>query len=287
MRNVTFFTILLFSCLQVNAQDDYLKSANDCFEKGDYECAKRNYTLFQTWDGRDMSTQIQNADECFRTLIAADEYFKDKEYEKAKERYQIVLEKNPKDPYAQKQYDLCKDNATQEEPTKIQDIESQFSNYTETSNGLNIEMIFVQGGTFTMGCTSEQGGECSEDEKPAHRVTVSDYYIGKYEVTQAQWIAVMGKNPSLFKTGYNLPVERVSWDDIQNFITRLNNMTGKQYRLPIEAEWEYAARGGSKSQGYKYSGSNTADNVAWYNGNSVKCTHYMKNVVKHLTVQKS
>ena len=139
-------------------------------------------------------------------------------------------------------------------------------------NSLNIEMVFVQGGTFTMGCTSEQEGDCLYDEKPAHRVTVSDYYIGKYEVTQAQWRAVIGNNPSNFK-GENLPVETVSWNDVQEFIRRLNASSGKQYRLPTEAEWEFAARGGNSSRGNKYSGSNTVGNIAWYDENSGSSTH--------------
>jgi formylglycine-generating enzyme required for sulfatase activity len=131
------------------------------------------------------------------------------------------------------------------------------------------EMVFVQGGAFTMGCADV---DCSCWEKPAHRVMLSDFYIGKYEVTQAQWKAVTGNNPSEF-TGDNLPVEHVSWDDVQGFITKLNRMTGKQYRLPTEAEWEFAARGGNSSKGYKYSGSNTAGDVAWYRDNSNSITH--------------
>jgi len=128
-------------------------------------------------------------------------------------------------------------------------------------------MVFVQGGTFTMGCTNEQGDDCYDNEKSAHQVTVSSFYIGKYEVTQAQWQAVMGSNPSYFK-GDNLPVITVSWNDVQEFIRRLNAATGKQYRLPTEAEWEYAARGGNKSRGYKYSGSNNLNDVAWTGENS-------------------
>jgi len=132
---------------------------------------------------------------------------------------------------------------------------------------VGIEMVFVKGGTFKMGCTSEQGTDCSDDEKPIHSVTVSDFYIGKYEVTQNQWVKVMGSNPSSFKGG-NLPVEQVSWNDVQKFILRLNTMTGKKFRLPTEAEWEYAARGGANSKGYKYPGSNNVNYVAWYNVNS-------------------
>ena len=141
-------------------------------------------------------------------------------------------------------------------------------NVQKSSNILDEpEMVFVQGGTFTMGCSSEWGDDCSYDDRPTHQVTVSNYYIGKYEVSQAQWKAVMGYNPSSCK-GDNLPVESVTWDDVQEFIYKLNSLTGKSYRLPTEAEWEYAARGGNKSKGYKYSGSNDIDDVAWYRYNS-------------------
>ncbi|MDR1865794.1 MAG: formylglycine-generating enzyme family protein [Bacteroidales bacterium] len=137
----------------------------------------------------------------------------------------------------------------------------------------SIKMVFVQGGTFTMGCTAEQGGACYDDEKPAHQVTLSDFYIGKYEVTQAQWKAVMGSNPSGFSGCDNCPVEQVSWDDVQEFIQKLNAGTGLNYRLPTEAEWEDAARGGAQSRGYKYSGSNSVDEVAWHWDNSGSKTH--------------
>ncbi len=136
----------------------------------------------------------------------------------------------------------------------------------------DIAMVYVSGGTFTMGATSEQGSDADSDEKPAHSVTLSGYYIGKYEVTQELWKAVMGSNPSSFK-GDNLPVENVSWNDVQEFLRKLNAMTGKRYRLPTEAEWEFAARGGNSSRGYKYSGSNSIGSVAWYYGNSGNRTH--------------
>lgn len=139
-------------------------------------------------------------------------------------------------------------------------------------NGVSFDMIKVEGGTFTMGATSEQGGKAQSDEKPTHKVTLSDFMIGKTEVTQELWQAVMKSNPSYFM-GYNLPVEQVSWDDCQVFIMKLNVLTGLNFRLPTEAEWEYAARGGKKSKGYKYSGSNDIGSVAWYSGNSSARTH--------------
>ena len=139
-------------------------------------------------------------------------------------------------------------------------------------DGISIDMVRVEAGTFKMGATPEMKNPW-KDEKPAHQVTLTnDYYMGKYEVTQALWQAVMGNNPSDFK-GDNLPVESVSWDDCQEFISKLNRITGKTFRLPTEAEWEYAARGGNKSRGYQYSGSNNLSDVAWYSDNSGKKTH--------------
>ena len=143
---------------------------------------------------------------------------------------------------------------------------------TFTVKGVQFTMMPVEAGTFTMGATSEQVNPDS-DEKPAHQVTLTNnYYIGQTEVTQALWTAVMGSNPS-YRKGDNRPVETVSWDDCQKFITKLNSLTGQNFRLPTEAEWEYAARGGKKSQGYQYSGSNNLDEVAWYDGNSSSQTH--------------
>ena len=146
---------------------------------------------------------------------------------------------------------------------------------TITVNGVSFDMIMVEGGTFTMGATSEQGEDAYSHEKPVHQVTLSDYYIGETEVTQALWKAVMGTNPSYFKGDSN-PVEKVSWNDCQEFIRKLNSLTGRTFRLPTEAEWEYAARGGNQSKGYKYSGSNTLSSVAWYADNSSSQTHAVK-----------
>ena len=129
------------------------------------------------------------------------------------------------------------------------------------------EMIWVEGGTFIMGCTDEQGDDCFDSEKPSHQVTLSGFYIGKYVVTQKEWVAAMGINPSYWK-GDNIPVHYISWEKAQEYINILGTSTGKKYRFPTEAEWEYAARGGNKSKGYKYSGSNYPDEVGWYSGGS-------------------
>ena len=140
-----------------------------------------------------------------------------------------------------------------------------------TVKGVSFKMIPVEGGTFTMGATSEQE-DTYDAEKPTHQVTLSSYYIGETEVTQALWTAVMGNNPSEFN-GDNNPVEQVTWNYCQEFIEKLNSLTGKKFRLPTEAEWEYAARGGNKSKGYQYCGSNNLDDVAWYYDNSEEKTH--------------
>ena len=139
---------------------------------------------------------------------------------------------------------------------------------TFTVNGVTFKMVAVEGGTFTMGATAEQGSDAYTNEKPTHQVTLSSYSIGETEVTQALWQAVMGTNPSNFTGNPQRPVEKVSWNACQMFITKLNQMTGKNFRLPTEAEWEYAARGGNLSQGYKYPGSNDVNEVAWFRDNS-------------------
>ena len=132
------------------------------------------------------------------------------------------------------------------------------------------DMVYVEGGTFTMGATREQGSNVDSDETPTHQVSLSGYYIGKYEVTQEQWVAVMGEKPEYLTGSPRHPVAYVSWDDCQIFVGRLSAITKKQFRLPTEAEWEYAARGGIHSKGYKYSGSNYVGDVAWFHDN---CDH--------------
>ena len=178
----------------------------------------------------------------------------------------------PLQPQVQQQQPAQQPMQPVQQQQEQQPVEQQPEPERPQSNLPEIEMVWVSGGTFTMGATSEQGSDAWDDEKPAHSVTLSGYYIGKYEVTQAQWKAVMGNNPSYFK-GDNLPVENVTWNDVQEFIRKLNQLTGKSYRLPTEAEWEYAARGGSNSSGNKYSGSNNIGSVAWYTENSGSKTH--------------
>ena len=137
-----------------------------------------------------------------------------------------------------------------------------------TIGGVTFNMVPVTGGTFTMGFTGETPDSDDEIALPAHQVTLSSYSIGETEVTQALWVAVMGNNPSRYTGDTSRPVESVSWNDCQQFITQLNQMTGMTFRLPTEAEWEFAARGGNMSHGYMYSGSNTLNDVSWNSNNN-------------------
>ena len=153
-------------------------------------------------------------------------------------------------------------------------LENTKLNDTIINKTINLDMVYVQGGTFTMG-SKDDDKEADAEEKPAHKVTLNDFYIGKTEVTQAQWRAIMGSDPPelSFKGCDNCPVESVSWDDIQEFMKKLNAKSKNQYRLPTEAEWEFAARGGTKSKNYIYSGSNNVDEVAWHDTHSGNKTH--------------
>ena len=149
---------------------------------------------------------------------------------------------------------------------KKEDLSGTITTYNV--NGVSFDMVFVQGGTFTMGCTDW----CSSWDRSALKIKLRSFQIGKYEVTQKLWNAIMDDNPSVF-IGDNLPVHKVCWTDAQEFIRRLNLATGKNYRLPTEAEWEYAARGGNRTQGYTFSGSNDIFQVAWFYDNSESTPH--------------
>jgi hypothetical protein len=148
----------------------------------------------------------------------------------------------------------------------------ELKDYTFQINGVDFEMVFVEKGTYQMGYDPNRDGEDKYTNNTLHQVTIDSFFIGKYLVTQAQWQLIMGNNPSRFK-GENLPVETVSWKDCQEFINKLNRKRGRKYRLPTEEEWEYAARGGKQSNGYKYAGSNDLSSVAWYSENSNSKTH--------------
>jgi len=148
------------------------------------------------------------------------------------------------------------------------ELKRKIASFTETVNGVSFEMVAVERGTFMMG--SNDG---YEDEKPVHRVTLDDYYIGKTQVTASFWLMIelasLGEQVDMTKRDLNnLPIVQISWNDIRIFLMTLNELTGKKYCLPTEAEWEFAARGGNQSKGYIYAGSNNIDDVAWYDKNT-------------------
>ena len=149
-------------------------------------------------------------------------------------------------------------NGGGEEPAETQVFEVKGTKFT---------MVKVETGAFMMG-----SNRTFDSPTPFHEVKINEFYIGQTEVTQELWETVMGTMPQNWK-GLQLPIERVSWEDCQAFIKKLNEMTGQKFRLPTEAEWEYAARGGNRSNGYIYSGSNNLDDVAWYRQNSDEKTH--------------
>lgn len=171
--------------------------------------------------------------------------------------------------------DVCKDTIRQRNLELVNSLNNKNSVHNDRSSiesfnirGVPFNMIYVEGGTFLMGATEEQEGSANYKEQPVHPVTVSDYYIGQTQVTQALWEAVMGSNPSANRGNSQRPVEYITWYDCQDFVNKLSELTGKKFRIPTEAEWEYAARGGKFTHGYKYSGSNITDEVAWHETNS-------------------
>lgn len=223
-------------------------------------------------------------------LRQANNYMSKGDYKNAKAKAEAVLSIDKSNSEAKKILTSCNSKLGQNVPPKKQEskqatvrpqqsaaakpqIESSrpSSKRMFSVNGVRFAMVYVEGGSFRMGTS---GGEFSR-EAPAHNVTVSGFHIGETEVTQQLWQAVMGSNPSGFR-GSQLPVESVDYYDCQEFIRRLNSLTGEQFRLPYEAEWEFASRGGVRSQGYKYAGSNSIEQVAWYNANSGNRSHEVK-----------
>ena len=208
--------------------------------------------------------------ECWEMLSRAKKNYLENGEAEAREQFRLLISTCPGSVAKEAQAWLQKQKNKQSNSSSY-DNNSEIETFTV--HGVAFKMVRVVGGTFQMGATSEQGSDADSDETPVHSVTLSDYYIGQTEVTQELWEAVMGSNPSYFKGDNQRPVENVSWNDCQEFIEKLNRLTGKNFRLPTEAEWEYAARGGNKSRGYKYSGSNNPDAVAWYDDNSGSKTH--------------
>ena len=263
MKQFCIITIFLFISLSLSAQSyspcytEFMAKGNAAYNQGKYSEAKTYYAKAKQCVGGNPTEAQRKINSCDAKLKAQQEAAE----AKRKAEQEAAEAKRKAEAEAARQ-------------RAIDEAKSRGYEYI-TVNGVTFKMVYVQGGTFTMGCTSEQGGDCYGGEKPSHQVTLSDYWIGETEVTQALWEAVMGSNPSYFK-GDNRPVEKVSWDDCQEFIRKLNALTGKTFALPTEAQWEYAARGGNKSRHCKYAGSNSIGDVAWYWDNSGSSTHPVK-----------
>lgn len=164
------------------------------------------------------------------------------------------------------------------EPEQPGDDDNTPKDYVDTAFGMALSMVYVEGGTFMMGATEEQGKSIDKMELPVHEVTLNDFYIGQYEVTQAQWASVMDATLSdiadeYYGIGDDFPMYDITWTDAYIFCERMSKRTGKTYRLPTEAEWEYAARGGQKADSAKYAGGNDIDEVAWYKDNGGETAH--------------
>ena len=171
------------------------------------------------------------------------------------------------------------------QPKKADPINSLAEPLRSHLKKLVADMVLVEGGTYMMG---NPNGDWDDEyciDVP-HKVTLSSFYICKYEVTEALWTAVMGSNPSDHKLGDNYPVERVNWYDCQDFVEKLSELTGRHFRLPTEAEWEYAARGGKRSRGYRYSGSYNLDEIGWYADNSRAYSWYTLGTKKEVGTKK-
>ena len=249
---------------------------------------ERKKKHLEVWKGYCERGKQQGNDKQFKKLQSniSDLNDKLKESEKQRKELEVLKDKVEKleSQVESKKKELAnRDLQLKKSEKQRRDLEFQLSNLTASpqkkesvleiklDENVKFRMILVEGGTFMMGA-NEGDSEAFDWEKPTHPVTLSSYSIGETAVTQALWEAIMGNNPSFFK-GADRPVEKVSWDDCQEFIRKLNEKTNRKFRLPTEAEWEFAARGGNKSKGYKYAGSNDIDSVAWYNDNSGEQTH--------------
>lgn len=252
----------------------------------------------KNWD--EALRQVEQAQDILRKPAAIFEsiriksYHGKKDYKKAKEHVEVFYKTAPANNLIQEMAPIILDidNKLEEEQRRREKAEIDRRRVEEEERKrkeaellipesireLEKNMVNVQGGTFMMGCIKHGGfgsAGCNTWEEPRHSVSLSNFRIAKFEVTQVQWRSVMGSDPpELHNKGCdNCPVENVSWNDIQEFLNKLNQITGKNYRLPTEAEWEYAARGGNRSRGYFYSGGSNLNSVGWHKDNSDLKTH--------------
>ncbi len=276
----------------------YLQMAMNYYKSGKYEKAGETLDVYCDLTNCDKVQDLrQNIETCRELNKSARDAKNEGKYTMAIAFYERILSVNPDDPKARKHIDEVRKFMGKLDPDQESEevlLEEKFPSlptqkdsdgfFQERTLGINMKMIYVEGGSFWMGCTSEQGSDCGEDEYPLHRVNLASYYISECEITQEQWWNVMknsyyqqqrrqGAEFSVNKLKSNYPVTDVSWEDAQAFCKELSAKTGRKYRLPTEAEWEYAARGGKNSKGRKYSGSSLVENVAWSTENSDEYVH--------------
>jgi len=247
MKTFLTFIVLLSGVYSLSAQENYLQKANDYYKSGDYQNAIQNYNLYKSYfpQGEKVDELIKKATDCQQIMGVAKILFDKEDYENAAIEYNRLLQLNEDDSFSKRMFELCLKMIGKKTPaTENKNTEPETENKNAAVKSYNpdgIEMMYVEGPSGNM----------------------TNFFIGKYPITQGQWMAVMGKNPSQYK-GTNRPVESVSWNDIQEFLKKLNARTGRNYRLPTEIEWLYAAKGGKNRDNYKYAGSDNANEVAWF-----------------------
>jgi formylglycine-generating enzyme required for sulfatase activity len=254
--------IALLSINEVSAQmPEVCKIALDKGKK-EYEAGNYDEAIKKFKEGEDLSVCKEECNEWINKCEDRIKEQRSKQQQQQKEREEA--ERKMREQEAKKQQEAERIAREQQEEKQRQE-KLKISTLPDV---INRQMVYVQGGKFDMGCQKN----CGEYERPVHQVVLNDFYIGKYEITQQIWQDIMGDSLSGF-AGNNLPVESVTWNDVQDFIFQLNKLSGKNYRLPTEAEWEYAARGGNQSKKNTYSGSKDAGSIAWYYLNSNGSTH--------------
>ncbi|MCM1168669.1 MAG: formylglycine-generating enzyme family protein [Bacteroides sp.] len=289
------FVLPLSLSAQDNEYKDLLQKAFEYFEGGRYGKAKNAmdaYCQMKEPIG-EVAELRKKIEDCNSLNRQAGQSRKDARYHAALQYYERIRSINPGDPRLddkmaeiQKLMDkpASSNGVETSNVTYIPPVPDANGNYMETVSGINLKMVYVEGGVFKMGCTSAQRSNCGDDEMPVRYVRLNNYYIAAFELTREQYVKIMrntsnqrykeaNEASSAKVIGSTYPMTQVSWEDANSFCEELSRQTGKKYRLPTEAEWEYAARGGCKGQDYEYSGSFIIENVAWYTENSEGFVH--------------
>ena len=254
-----FFIILLTTATIVYSQswDMFFNKGKEHYDKGNYEKAIKNFELYLKYESDNPKAEVkQLLEQAKKRLAEKADTPTNVEQVAPADIIQLTEKPSPK---------------VTEQPTQAEQPHEEY--FIETALGLNMKMIYVEGGTFMMGAPDDDM-DAADNEKPQHKVTLDSYYIAEFEVTQYQWEKVMGTNiyqqqdkanePTIMGVGNDFPMYYINTEEAKKFCKKLTKLTGKRYNLPTEAQWEFAARGGNKSKGFTYSGSNNVDEVAWY-----------------------